>query len=96
MLKVLLKKEKQKTVTVANPKSDLQWVADSKSYGMKFIRTGSDHLCIDLNFKAAELTTHCGERAVMKKDRLLARMQKRLRRKHWLFLNRKAPTRTKN
>ena len=60
MLKVLLKKKEKKT-TVANPRSDVQWVADSKLYGMKFIWTGADHLCTDLNFNAAELTTHCGK-----------------------------------
>ena len=68
----MLKKEKQKTtqiVTVANPKSKVQWVADSNLYGMKFIRTGADHLCTDLNFKAAQLTIHHWERAVMKKDK---------------------------
>ena len=71
MLKVQLKKEKKtKAGTVANPKSDVQWVADAKSYAMKFIQTGASHSCTDLNFKApAELTTCRGKRAVMQKEK---------------------------
>ena len=64
-LKVVLKKEKKKTnwiVTVPNFLEEVQALADSKLYSIKFIQTWADHLCTDMLFKAAELQKYQQER----------------------------------